>query len=182
LSAGACAGTFICGEALEVVAVVGAGSPAPAPDAPKAWDAMTKDERVAAVNAGRLAGFSSTHIARLYRAVSRNVIIGFCHRNADRIIGIPPSRPKPREPKRPPRRALPAIQRAEPKWTPPPPPENEPASLRVALLDVREGQCRWPQGDPASADFHFCGHPATHGPYCAFHGNVAYRRDQGLAA
>lgn len=44
-----------------------------------------------------------------------------------------------------------------------------PASLHVALLDLREGQCRWPIGDPRDAGFHFCGHERRRGPYCDHH-------------
>ena len=36
------------------------------------------------------------------------------------------------------------------------------------------GACRWPCGDPARPDFHFCGGPVARGPYCEHHRAMAY--------
>ena len=51
---------------------------------------------------------------------------------------------------------------------------------------VRAGgpACKWPNGDPGDADFHFCGAPAADGrPYCPDHCAIAYvRRDSRSAA
>lgn len=44
----------------------------------------------------------------------------------------------------------------------------------VALLDLRQGQCRWPYGD---GPFVFCGRP-TDGIYCAGHMRMAYQAPQ----
>jgi GcrA cell cycle regulator len=38
--------------------------------------------------------------------------------------------------------------------------------------------CRWPLGDPATAEFRYCGSPAPSGPYCAYHGGLAYQPAQ----
>ena len=35
-----------------------------------------------------------------------------------------------------------------------------PMSLRVTIVDLKEAMCRWPLGDPTSADFRYCGSPA----------------------
>ena len=35
--------------------------------------------------------------------------------------------------------------------------------------------CRWPCGDPARPDFHFCGSPVAKKPYCEHHRAMAYR-------
>jgi GcrA cell cycle regulator len=35
--------------------------------------------------------------------------------------------------------------------------------------------CRWPLGDPATAEFRYCGSPTASGPYCAYHGRLAYQ-------
>ena len=51
-----------------------------------------------------------------------------------------------------------------------------PVSRRVQIMDLREGTCRWPLGDPSSADFCYCGASAMTGmPYCAHHAQVAYQ-------
>ena len=47
-------------------------------------------------------------------------------------------------------------------------------SLRVTIADLKGSMCRWPLGDPSSDDFRYCGSPARHGAYCAFHGAIAY--------
>ena len=51
-----------------------------------------------------------------------------------------------------------------------------PASKRVTIMELREGTCRWPLGDPSSADFCYCGAQAVTGlPYCTHHAQVAYQ-------
>src|SRR5258708_561821 len=43
-------------------------------------------------------------------------------------------------------------------------------------LELPEEPCRWPIGDPGSADFFFCGGQSiTSLPYCAYHSRVAYQ-------
>lgn len=59
----------------------------------------------------------------------------------------------------------------------------------VTILELRESTCRWPIGDPAQADFRFCGvkKVAGQGPYCATHARIAYhnpherRRDRAVS-
>lgn len=47
---------------------------------------------------------------------------------------------------------------------------------RVTIMDLREGMCRWPVGDPTSPDFHFCGARSEIGsPYCEHHAQIAYQ-------
>ncbi len=50
-----------------------------------------------------------------------------------------------------------------------------PLSVRVTIVDLRESMCRWPLGDPTSAEFRYCGSPARSGPYCSHHGGLAYQ-------
>ena len=50
-----------------------------------------------------------------------------------------------------------------------------PMSLRVTILELKEAMCRWPLGDPSSAEFRYCGSPKTSGPYCTYHGGLAYQ-------
>ena len=53
-----------------------------------------------------------------------------------------------------------------------------PMSLRVTIIELKEAMCRWPLGDPASSEFRYCGSHAASGPYCAYHGGLAYQPAQ----
>jgi GcrA cell cycle regulator len=51
-----------------------------------------------------------------------------------------------------------------------------PVSRELRLVELSERTCKWPVGDPMSADFNFCGHEsAGAAPYCAFHSKMAYQ-------
>ena len=52
-----------------------------------------------------------------------------------------------------------------------------PMSQRVTIMELREGMCKWPMGDPSSAEFRYCGAQAGggSGPYCAYHSRTAYQ-------
>jgi GcrA cell cycle regulator len=42
-------------------------------------------------------------------------------------------------------------------------------------MELREGTCRWPLGDPTTPEFRYCGGGAVLGlPYCAHHAQIAY--------
>jgi GcrA cell cycle regulator len=48
---------------------------------------------------------------------------------------------------------------------------------RRSLLELASHDCRWPVGDPSTADFFFCGAEVLRGkPYCRAHGERARRR------
>jgi GcrA cell cycle regulator len=50
------------------------------------------------------------------------------------------------------------------------------SAQRCSLLDIAQGKCRWPIGDPDTVDFAFCGNEALAGfSYCAGHARMAYR-------
>ena len=53
-----------------------------------------------------------------------------------------------------------------------------PMSLRVTIVELKESMCRWPLGDPATSEFRYCGSPTASGPYCAYHGGLAYQPAQ----
>jgi GcrA cell cycle regulator len=57
------------------------------------------------------------------------------------------------------------------------------STRRCSLLDLAGGGCRWPLGDPRTADFGFCGNDAIAGfSYCAGHLRMAYRVPVGRCA
>ena len=50
----------------------------------------------------------------------------------------------------------------------------------VTIMELRESMCRWPVGDPSSAEFRYCGGKANigEGPYCKHHSRMAYQPTQ----
>lgn len=49
-------------------------------------------------------------------------------------------------------------------------------SVTANVFSLKEKMCKWPIGDPRSADFHFCGARACEGlPYCEEHAAMAYQ-------
>ena len=52
-----------------------------------------------------------------------------------------------------------------------------PVEERLSLLQLNESTCKWPIGDPLTADFFFCGgHAEENKPYCEFHSRRAYHQ------
>lgn len=51
-----------------------------------------------------------------------------------------------------------------------------PISKNLTLVELNENTCKWPQGDPLSEDFHFCGHQSEeNSPYCKYHAKLAFQ-------
>lgn len=51
-----------------------------------------------------------------------------------------------------------------------------PISRRLSLTELTEQTCKWPNGDPLTDDFHFCGNDAKEtGPYCNYHSKLAFQ-------
>ena len=139
------------------------------------------DERIEALRALWMQGFTASQIAERLGGVSRNAVIGKAHR-----LGLS-ARPSPI--KRETARTLP-MHRA-PAAPPPPLPAPAPAMSpqppvqRAAPAPAPGGSksCMWPLGDPKQADFHFCGAPAEAGrPYCSQHCAAAYHKRADAAA
>lgn len=131
-------------------------------------------------------GLSSAAVGRYFH-VSRNAVIGKLHRNQNQINGYVKRGPKPGARKA--SGALPKIK-VTVKYVPPPtppPPLLEPvvlesSGLHVTMETVSDKLCRFPVGDPADSDFHFCGHePKTGRPYCEAHCVVAYQKPKPYA-
>lgn len=111
-------------------------------------------------------GLSASQIAGKLGGVTRNAVIGKVHR-----LGLSgraaPAKPKAVEPKAAP---APVRERSVPM---------DPATFGLGkrtVSSIGANECKWPIGDPASADFHFCGQGAAGGkPYCAYHSQVAFQ-------
>ncbi|MBI1391282.1 MAG: global cell cycle regulator GcrA-like protein [Alphaproteobacteria bacterium] len=141
------------------------------------------DERVELLKRYWSEGLSASQIAGKMGGVTRNAVIGKVHR-----LGLS-GRATPAQPKRGcDIGAAPAVV-------------NEPAAPRTFDLEAAEADfiaptsiddgdfmtvatmkrnsCKWPVGDPASDDFHFCGDSTGPGkPYCAYHASLAFQPSQ----
>ncbi len=126
-------------------------------------------------------GLSCSQIAAEI-GVTRNAVIGKIHR-----LGLSPGRPAAPARSCPPRarppRLSPQRQFLRLMLTQAPSvagEEAEPAPVenmqRCSLLELAPGKCRWPVGDPCTADFAYCGNEAVAGfSYCGGHARLAYR-------
>ena len=108
--------------------------------------------------------------------VSRNSVIGKIHR-----LGLSHKYRRPRE--RAPRmraKAKPQMRTNNRPLPPPepyqaPPPSEEPRRGAFDLLELKLGQCRYPEGN--GPPFRFCGAPITDGyPYCLEHAELCYNK------
>ncbi|MGE0502142.1 MAG: GcrA family cell cycle regulator [Rhizobiaceae bacterium] len=51
-----------------------------------------------------------------------------------------------------------------------------PISRRLPLVQLTERTCKWPNGDPLTEEFNFCGNDtADTGPYCTYHSRIAFQ-------
>lgn len=166
------------------------------------------DERVELLRKLWLDGLSASRIAaELSGGVTRNAVIGKVHRLglSGRIKApnaAPGIRPRPLE-KAATQVETPRIGTLPPRPAPLPirgnvamaiqdRPVPAPQARRsfddnvlclaenVTIMELRESMCRWPVGDPSSAEFRYCGGKATigEGPYCKFHSRMAYQPTQ----
>ncbi len=57
-----------------------------------------------------------------------------------------------------------------------PPVHKKPKDAKILKMDaLGAGMCSWPEGEPGTEAFHFCGQPAVDGkPYCGEHCAQAY--------
>jgi len=148
------------------------------------------DERVETLKKLWADGHSASQIAAELGGITRNAVIGKVHRLglAGRAKSPSSAAPRQRKPRavshmlrvsRPSMRGNTALAHAYELDT-----EAEPELIdnviplgqRRSLLELTEETCRWPIGDPGTADFFFCGGPTiTSLPYCAYHSRVAYQ-------
>jgi len=157
-------------------------------------DMSWTEERVELLKKLWAEGLSASQIAGELGGITRNAVIGKVHRLglSGRAKAPSSSAPRPRKPRsaspmvrmsRPAMRGNTALARhALPLYELDPEPEPEPLEnivpigQRCSLLELSDAKCRWPIGDPGSADFFFCGgKPVGDLPYCAYHARIAYQ-------
>lgn len=136
-------------------------------------------ERTALLRNLMNAGFSCGQIAREI-GVSRNAVIGKVNRLGLSRSKRAADRPRGQRGTRKNRNVVTRYPMLQALWTNPQlAPEEAPddSISRCSLLELQEWHCRWPCGDPSSADFGFCGNRPVDGlPYCSAHARMAYRR------
>jgi len=150
------------------------------------------DERMELLRKLWLEGLSASQIAReLASGITRNAVIGKVHRLglSGRIKAASPASSRPRlKTMRPahPRPSAPSMRgntalAIRPQAMEAPQPIEEiviPISQMVTIMELKEAMCRWPVGDPTSADFRFCGAKKSAtgtSPYCPYHSRIAYQ-------
>jgi GcrA cell cycle regulator len=148
------------------------------------------DERVEQLKKLWADGLSASQIAAQLGNITRNAVIGKVHRLglSGRAKSPSSAAPRPRKPRsashmlrisRPSMRGNNALAHAyDMELEPEPVPYDNviPIGQRRTLLELNEETCRWPIGDPGSAEFFFCGgNTITSLPYCAYHSRVAYQ-------
>lgn len=145
------------------------------------------EERVELLKTLWAEGLSAAQIANKMGGVTRNAVIGKVHR-----LGLS-GRATPAKPQR--GRILAAEKREDaaapaesPRMTAKAAAAPEPEFIAPLVLDsgdpttvstIKNNMCKWPIGDPAKDDFHFCGQPTMPGKsYCAYHARMAFQPPQ----
>lgn len=144
------------------------------------------DERVEQLKTLWAEGLSAAQIANKMGGVTRNAVIGKVHR-----LGLS-GRATPAKPQRG-RSSLIADKKEDVTMRKAPAPEMksvipepefiEPVVLesgdRTTVATIKNNMCKWPVGDPAKDDFHFCGQSTLSGKsYCAYHAHMAFQPPQ----
>lgn len=143
------------------------------------------DERVELLKKLWAEGLSAAQIANKMGGVTRNAVIGKVHR-----LGLS-GRATPAKPQRGCAPSLehketvvaPKERRPEVKSVIPEPEFIAPLVLesgdRTTVATISNNMCKWPIGDPARDDFHFCGQSTLSGKsYCAYHAHLAFQPPQ----
>lgn len=129
------------------------------------WD----DNRIEQLKKLWSEGLSASQIAAELGGVTRNAVIGKVHRLglSGRAKAKPVAASRPRKVVKAPPRATTVVVRGNLAMVevvdalPVTIPEREnvviPMSRRISIMELREGVCRWPLGDPMNSDFVYCG-------------------------
>ncbi len=144
-----------------------------------AWN----DERIDLLKKFWAEGLSASQIASKMGGVTRNAVIGKVHR-----LGLS-GRAAPATPQRGRSFDRSFDDFDEFGGAPTPKPiVPEPEFIAPVVLDggdkatvatLKNNMCKWPIGDPATDDFHFCGQGTGTGKsYCAYHARLAFQPPQ----
>ena len=142
-----------------------------------AWD----EERVEQLKQLWAEGLSASQIASKMGGVTRNAVIGKVHRLglSGRATPAKPQRGRsfetPKEEEKPgiTARADPSPVINEPEFTTP---LVLSSGDRTTVATLKNNMCKWPVGDPASDEFHFCGQSTSTGKsYCPYHAHMAFQ-------
>lgn len=127
-------------------------------------------------------GLSCSQISRAFgHIVSRNSVIGKVSRLGLSSRSTTMRMTRTRRVEAPPRPKVEIVTVAAPVA------EEDPVVLEdgshVTIMTVTDRMCRWPIGDPAAYDFHFCGRsPKSGSPYCEAHARKAYQPQMTAAS
>jgi GcrA cell cycle regulator len=160
-------------------------APAPIATNPKSTpcNGTWTPDRIEQLRSCVAAGMTCSAIAAAI-GVTRNAVIGKIHRlglSGGRPAGAPARAstncpPRARHPRAPTQRRLLRLAYAQASL------DEIMSDVAVislhpcSLVDIDPHQCRWPIGDPAAANFVFCGNEAITGfTYCLGHARMAYR-------
>lgn len=114
-------------------------------------------------------GKTAAEIAKeLGEGVTRNAVIGKAHRLklSSRISPIQQNTKKIKSNNEAPPAALRRPAKKVPIYL----------GKQIQMEDLRDKMCRWPNGDPQTDDFSFCGCKTLEGtPYCENHATIAYQ-------
>ena len=143
------------------------------------------DERVEILKKLWAEGLSAAQIANKIGGVTRNAVIGKVHR-----LGLS-GRATPAKPQRGCAPSAVEKDKVAPVKTPREEVKSvipEPDFIAPLVLDtgdaatvatIANNMCKWPIGDPARDDFHFCGQSTLSGKsYCAYHARMAFQPPQ----
>ena len=134
------------------------------------------EERVEQLKQLWTEGLSASQIARVLGGVTRNAVIGKVHRLGLAGRAGPARAERPRSTVT--HRTVRVAAAPEPEVV-----EQDPLVLDdgnfATVLTITDRMCRWPIGDPAENQFHFCGQrPKSGSPYCDAHARKAYQPQQ----
>lgn len=147
-----------------------------------AWN----DERVELLKKFWAEGLSASQIASKMGGVTRNAVIGKVHRLglSGRATPAKPQRGCAGDMERPEETIAPSSYvrheieelSAEPEFVAP---VVLSSGDMTTVATLKGNMCKWPIGDPAKDDFHFCGQSAPTGkPYCGYHAQMAFQPAQ----
>jgi GcrA cell cycle regulator len=148
------------------------------------WD----DNRIEQLKKLWSEGLSASQIAAELGGVTRNAVIGKVHRLglSGRAKAKPVAAARPRKVVKTAARTstvsfrgnLAVVEMVDAEPVVEPVRENVviPMSRRVSIMELREGVCRWPLGDPLHSDFAYCGADCSAAKtYCEAHSRVAFQ-------